>query len=79
MRHFDEVGPYWGNISKPIINAGRGRLNARSVKIFADGEKAVSCANTLADVTWSCRCFEIWWGSSKQTRKPLSGVSFIAA
>jgi hypothetical protein len=43
MRHFDVVGPYWGNISKPIINAGNGRLNARSVKIFADGEKATLC------------------------------------
>ncbi|KAI9572099.1 amidohydrolase family-domain-containing protein [Boletus coccyginus] len=40
MRYFDEVGPYWGNISKPIINAGNGRLNARSVKIFADGKKS---------------------------------------
>jgi predicted amidohydrolase YtcJ len=37
MRYFDEVDPYWGNISKPIINAGNGRLNVRSVKIFADG------------------------------------------
>ncbi|KAG2128616.1 amidohydrolase family-domain-containing protein [Suillus bovinus] len=37
MRYFEENGPYWGNISKPIINAGDGRLNARSVKIFADG------------------------------------------
>ncbi|KAF9222618.1 hypothetical protein BS17DRAFT_783144 [Gyrodon lividus] len=37
MRYFDEDGPYWGNISKPLINAGNGRLNARSVKIFADG------------------------------------------
>ncbi|KIJ67588.1 hypothetical protein HYDPIDRAFT_149313 [Hydnomerulius pinastri MD-312] len=37
MRYFDEDGPYWGNLSKPIINAGNGRLNARSVKIFADG------------------------------------------
>ncbi|OAX36092.1 hypothetical protein K503DRAFT_695783 [Rhizopogon vinicolor AM-OR11-026] len=37
MRYFDESVPYWGNLSKPIINAGNGRLNARSVKIFADG------------------------------------------
>lgn len=37
MRYFEENGPYWGNLSKPIINAGNGRLNARSVKIFADG------------------------------------------
>ncbi|KAF9245006.1 amidohydrolase family-domain-containing protein [Melanogaster broomeanus] len=37
MQYFNEDGPYWGNISKPIINAGNGRLNARSVKIFADG------------------------------------------
>lgn len=37
MRYFEESGSYWGNLSKPIINAGNGRLNARSVKIFADG------------------------------------------
>ncbi|KAG1860354.1 amidohydrolase family-domain-containing protein [Suillus subluteus] len=37
MRYFEESGPYWGNLSKPIIDAGNGRLNARSVKIFADG------------------------------------------
>lgn len=37
MRYFEESSPYWGNLSKPIINAGNGRLNARSVKIFADG------------------------------------------
>ncbi|KAG1742219.1 amidohydrolase family-domain-containing protein [Suillus lakei] len=37
MRYFEESGAYWGNLSKPIINAGNGRLNARSVKIFADG------------------------------------------
>jgi hypothetical protein len=37
MRYFEENGPYWGNLSKPILNAGNGRLNARSVKIFADG------------------------------------------
>ncbi|KAJ8593060.1 amidohydrolase 3 [Rhizopogon salebrosus TDB-379] len=37
MRYFDESVPYWGNLSKPIINAGNGRLSARSVKIFADG------------------------------------------
>lgn len=47
MRYFDEVGPYWGNISKPIINAGNGRLNARSVKIFADGKKAVLYAKYI--------------------------------
>ncbi|KAJ6558569.1 amidohydrolase family-domain-containing protein [Mycena vulgaris] len=37
MSFFDETGEYWGNKTKPIINAGNGRLNARSVKIFADG------------------------------------------
>ncbi|KAG2088085.1 kinase-like domain-containing protein [Suillus discolor] len=37
MRYFNENDPYWGNLSEPIINAGDGRLNARSVKIFADG------------------------------------------
>ncbi|KAG1896052.1 amidohydrolase family-domain-containing protein [Suillus fuscotomentosus] len=38
MRYFNENDPYWGNLSEPIINAGDGRLNARSVKIFADGK-----------------------------------------
>ncbi|KAJ7124911.1 amidohydrolase family-domain-containing protein [Mycena epipterygia] len=37
MTFFDENGEYWGNKTKPIINAANGRLNARSVKIFADG------------------------------------------
>ncbi|KAJ7755700.1 amidohydrolase family-domain-containing protein [Mycena maculata] len=37
MSFFDENGEYWGNQTEPIINAGKGRLNARSVKIFADG------------------------------------------
>jgi hypothetical protein len=37
MRFFDENGEYWGNKSKPLIGAGNGRLNTRSVKIFADG------------------------------------------
>ncbi|KAH7888360.1 amidohydrolase family-domain-containing protein, partial [Phlebopus sp. FC_14] len=37
MRYFNEDGPYWGDTSKPLIDAGNGRLNARSVKIFADG------------------------------------------
>ncbi|KAG1848859.1 amidohydrolase family-domain-containing protein [Suillus subluteus] len=31
MRYFEESGPYWGNLSKPIIDAGNGRLNARSL------------------------------------------------
>lgn len=37
MTFFDENGEYWGNTTKPIVNAANGRLNARSVKIFADG------------------------------------------
>ncbi|KAJ7287350.1 amidohydrolase family-domain-containing protein [Mycena rebaudengoi] len=37
MSFFDENGEYWGNTTKPIIDAGNGRLTARSVKIFADG------------------------------------------
>ncbi|KIK82213.1 hypothetical protein PAXRUDRAFT_832349 [Paxillus rubicundulus Ve08.2h10] len=37
MRYYDEGSPYWGNKLAPVINAGNGRLNARSVKIFADG------------------------------------------
>ncbi|KAJ7675109.1 amidohydrolase family-domain-containing protein [Mycena rosella] len=37
MTFFDENGEYWGNTTKPIIDAANGRLTARSVKIFADG------------------------------------------
>ncbi|KAJ7251771.1 amidohydrolase family-domain-containing protein [Mycena haematopus] len=37
MTFFDENGEYWGNQTKPILDAGNGRLTARSVKIFADG------------------------------------------
>lgn len=47
MRYFDEFDPYWGNISKPIIDTGNGRLNARSVKIFADGNKGVLYAKYI--------------------------------
>lgn len=38
MSYFDETEDYWGNTTKPIIASGNGRLTARSVKIFADGE-----------------------------------------
>lgn len=35
MTFFDENGEYWGNKTKPIINAANGRLNARrSGRIF---------------------------------------------
>ncbi|KAF7362054.1 putative amidohydrolase YtcJ [Mycena venus] len=44
MTFFDENGEYWGNKTKPIIDAGNGRLNARSVKIFADGALRTSGA-----------------------------------
>jgi hypothetical protein len=37
MTYFDEDGEYWGNRTKPLIDAGGGKLTARSVKIFADG------------------------------------------
>ncbi|KAH7920922.1 amidohydrolase 3 [Leucogyrophana mollusca] len=37
MTYFDDGGEYWGNTTKPVIEAGNGRLGARSVKIFADG------------------------------------------
>lgn len=36
MRFFNETD-YWGSRVAPVINAGKGRLNARSVKMFADG------------------------------------------
>ena len=48
MRYFDFVGSYCGSISKLIINAGNGRLNARSVKIFADGKKATLCIKHIS-------------------------------
>ncbi|KAJ6593701.1 amidohydrolase family-domain-containing protein [Mycena capillaripes] len=44
MRFFDENEEYWGNKTKPIINAANGRLNARSVKIFTDGALRTSGA-----------------------------------
>ncbi|KAJ7350257.1 amidohydrolase family-domain-containing protein [Mycena albidolilacea] len=44
MTFFDENGEYWGNTTKPIIDAANGRLNARSVKIFADGALRTSGA-----------------------------------
>ncbi|KZP34268.1 hypothetical protein FIBSPDRAFT_846377 [Athelia psychrophila] len=39
MTYFDEHGPYWGNTTAPIIadTTAKGKLSARSVKIFADG------------------------------------------
>ncbi|KII92233.1 hypothetical protein PLICRDRAFT_37025 [Plicaturopsis crispa FD-325 SS-3] len=37
MTFFDEKNQYWGDQRAPIIGAANGRLNARSVKIFADG------------------------------------------
>ena len=48
MRYFDESVPYWGNLSKPIINADHGRLSARSVKIFADGKHGHDCVKVLS-------------------------------
>ncbi|KAK7057396.1 putative amidohydrolase YtcJ [Favolaschia claudopus] len=44
MTYFDENVEYWGNTTKPIIDAGNGRLNARSVKIFTDGALRTSGA-----------------------------------
>ncbi|KAJ7188474.1 amidohydrolase family-domain-containing protein [Mycena filopes] len=43
MKFFEE-NFYWGNTTEPIINAANGRLNARSVKIFADGALRTSGA-----------------------------------
>lgn len=37
MSFFDESKTYSGNITRPIIAAGDGRLSARSIKIFGDG------------------------------------------
>ncbi|KAF4598377.1 hypothetical protein EYR38_006779 [Pleurotus pulmonarius] len=37
MTYFNENEAYWGNTSTPDASMGRGRLTARSVKIFADG------------------------------------------
>ncbi|KAG6813680.1 hypothetical protein H0H92_008528 [Tricholoma furcatifolium] len=41
MAFFDENAEYWGNTTSPIIGAGNDRFTARSVKIFADGNKKV--------------------------------------
>jgi hypothetical protein len=51
MSFFDENGDYWGNTTKPIIDAGNGRLNARSVKIFADGGCPFSDENCLVNTS----------------------------
>lgn len=38
MTYFNEKDEYWGNKTTPLVAAGLGgRLDARSVKIFADG------------------------------------------
>ncbi|KAI0812390.1 amidohydrolase family-domain-containing protein [Irpex lacteus] len=37
MTHFNESSEYWGDRAQKIMGASSGRLNARSVKIFADG------------------------------------------
>ncbi|KAF4620660.1 hypothetical protein D9613_000577 [Agrocybe pediades] len=37
MSYFDPHAPYWGNVTRPLIATGNGRLTTRSVKIFADG------------------------------------------
>ncbi|EIW82889.1 hypothetical protein CONPUDRAFT_52672 [Coniophora puteana RWD-64-598 SS2] len=39
MTRFEEHRGYWGNTTKPILNAASGHFTARSVKIFADGER----------------------------------------
>jgi hypothetical protein len=37
MTYFNEHDEYWGNATTPILAKGDGRLTARSVKMFADG------------------------------------------
>lgn len=37
MVFFHENQTYWGNLTRPQIEIGNGRLSARSVKMFADG------------------------------------------
>lgn len=37
MVFFDENEPYWGNVTRPQLEIGNGRLSSRSVKMFADG------------------------------------------
>ncbi|KAH9484702.1 Protein LONG AFTER FAR-RED 3 [Psilocybe cubensis] len=37
MSFFDQHGQYWGDVHKPVMASGNGRLSAKSVKIFADG------------------------------------------
>jgi hypothetical protein len=59
MSFFDENGEYWGNTTKPIIDAGNGRLTARSVKIFADGKLFVLDQDE-EEVIYSNRCSQDW-------------------
>lgn len=59
MTYFDEDKPYWGNISRPIIGAGDGRLTARSVKIFADGKSSYLLFHRFCPMR-KCRGLENW-------------------
>jgi hypothetical protein len=64
MRYFEESGPHGGNLSELIINAGNGRLNACSVKIFTDGKITVIALRCQTDQLF--RCFMLWWSSGKK-------------
>ena len=56
MTFFDENADYWGNKQEKIINLNR--LNARSVKIFADG-KLVPVSGCARHPIIPCRRFVI--------------------
>ncbi|PPQ71871.1 hypothetical protein CVT24_006887 [Panaeolus cyanescens] len=40
MTHFNETDPNWGQEIDPVLRSGKNRLTVRSVKIFADGDRA---------------------------------------
>lgn len=75
MTYFNEHAPYWGDTRNKIMNDNR--LTARSVKIFADGEK-VSASRIGSTFYRDCafrRCAEIRRCCGEGLR--LSGESVI--
>jgi hypothetical protein len=49
MRYFNDEDEYWGGSAEKIID--QGRLTARSIKMFADGEHTRIYVFALADET----------------------------
>jgi hypothetical protein len=66
MTYFDDTegALYWGNTTDPIIGESKGRLTARSVKMFGDGEISHESATSLVSYE-TIRCSSHRWCSSK--------------